>query len=535
MPARLVVIEGPDRGRVLPIPPEGGLVGRGDTCAMRLGDASVSREHFRIGVRDGRPLVIDLGSTNRTRVNGEPVELRALSTGDRIEVGHSILEVVGDGEVVCTGTGTDIVVDLDAEQAARAVGQAATDAGFLGRALATMAALAEGLPATVTAAAAAELGVALVGQVLEAARVQLLRDCDGDRGQGYAVVAAVTTEDDQPAGVVQVDRALLVKVAEAGRALIAFDGPRVAVLAPLQIEGVPSLLIADRTGPPWDLAALQLVAAAGRVIGAAIDAHVRRDQVARERMSEVVDVDGDSAVSARLREWVAWLAHRPEPVLLVGEPGVGKERTAAAIHGRSPRSVGPFVAVRCAALSETWLESELFGHETPGTPRRPGKLEAARGGTLFLDELAALPPRCQKRLARALDLGFLEKAAGGRVPLDVRIIASSCHDVAGMVTIGAMREDLYRRLASQVVLVPPLRERGGDVIGLAERFLYQLAAEAGQRRNGFGPEAATRLSQHPWPGNVRELRNVIERIVLSPGEDPVGVADVERALARGWG
>jgi DNA-binding NtrC family response regulator len=219
-------------------------------------------------------------------------------------------------------------------------------------------------------------------------------------------------------------------------------------------------------------------------------------------------------------------------VLLVGEPGVGKEHVAAAIHGRSPRSVGPFVAVRCAALSETWLESELFGHEAPGASRRPGKLEAARGGTVFLDELAALPPRCQKRLSRAMDLGFLEKAAGGRIPLDARLIVSSCHDLASMVQAGAMREDLYRRLAGQTVIVPPLRERGGDVVALAERFLYQLAAEAGQRRSGFAGEAATRLAHHPWPSNVRELRNVVERIVLSGGDDPVSAADVERALRR---
>ncbi len=533
MSARLVVIGGPDRGRVLPIPPEGGLVGRGDSCAMRLGDAAVSREHFRIGIRDGRPLVIDLGSTNRTKVNGEPVDLRTLATGDRIEIGCSTLEVVSEGEVVCTGAETSVAVDVDAEQAARSIGQSPTDPAFLGRAVATLAALGEGLPGTASAVQAADLGVVLVGQALAATRVQILRDSDGDRGQGFAVFAGRSAEDEQPIGVVQVNRALLVKVAETGRALAVFDGERVALVAPLTIEGVRSLIIADRTGIAWDRAALDFLAAAARIIGASINAHVRRDRVTVERMTEAVEVDGDSAVSARLREWVAWLAHRPEPILLIGEPGVGKERVAAAIHGRSVRSVGPFVAIRCAALSETWLESELFGHEAPGASRRPGKLEAARGGTVFLDELAALPPRCQKQLARALDLGYLEKAGGGRIPLDARLIVSSCHDIASMVGAGAMREDLYRRLASQVVLVPPLRERGADVVGLAERFLYQLSAETGQRRGGFSGEAATRLAHHSWPGNVRELRNVIERVILSGGDDPVSVADIERALPRG--
>jgi DNA-binding NtrC family response regulator len=182
-------------------------------------------------------------------------------------------------------------------------------------------------------------------------------------------------------------------------------------------------------------------------------------------------------------------------------------------------------------MTESLVETELFGHEQGGE-RKPGKLESARGGTLFLDELGALPARSQKRLARALDLGYLERASGGKTPIDVRIIAGSSHDLMAMVTSGALREDLYRRLATQVMVVPALIERQADILGLAERFLYELAAAAGQRRSGFSREAAARIAQHDWAGNVRELHNTVERLVIQGSADPVSLYDIDRALVR---
>jgi DNA-binding NtrC family response regulator len=143
-----------------------------------------------------------------------------------------------------------------------------------------------------------------------------------------------------------------------------------------------------------------------------------------------------------------------------------------------------------------------------------------------------MPPRCQKRLARALDLGYVEKPSGGKLPIDARIIAGTGVDLTAMVQTGAMREDLYRKLSGQVMMVPSLVERQTDILGLAEKFLYELAAQAGQRRNGFAPDAATRLAHHDWLGNVRELRNTIERLILQGSTDPVSLYDVERALIR---
>jgi DNA-binding NtrC family response regulator len=243
------------------------------------------------------------------------------------------------------------------------------------------------------------------------------------------------------------------------------------------------------------------------------------------------EIDGDSAVAARLRDWIAWAAPKPY-ALILGESGVGKQRIAAAIHDKSSRASGPFVVVHCAAMSETWLEADVFGHEEPSGDRRPGKLEAAHGGTIFFDELAAMPPRVQKRLKSAIERRAVKRKDGTRVPADVRIIAGSCHDVASMVNVQAVRQDLYERLASASVVVPPLRERKADLVAIAEKMLYRLAADASQRRTGFAADAAARLASFDWPGNVRELKNVVERLLLQPGEDPVSAADVDRAMIR---
>ena len=517
MRARLMVVSGPDRGREFSIPPEGGLVGRGEGCAMRLEDAAVSRQQFRIGVRDGRPLVIDMGSTNRTRVNGDPVDMRTLSPGDRIEIGNSVLEVVGEGDVVCVADEGVISHEVDTERTARPVGSGSgviEVAGYL-TAMARMASSVFG-PDGVSAACGH------LGGAVSAERVQIIGVDGGARlraGRGGTQ------------GTVPVDRARLEKVARGGRAMAIRGNEREIMLSPVHGEGV---LVVDRpAGMAWDRGAVELVAAASQVLAAAMTAESERGR--RERaladLHDDGEIDGDSAVAARLRDWIAWAAARPY-ALLLGEPGVGKQRVAAALHDRSSRRTGPFVVVHCVAMSEAWLEADVFGHEEPSGERRPGKLEAAHGGTIFFDELAALPPRCQKRLMHALEKRAVKRRDGSLVPADARVIAGSCHDVASMVQVSAVRPDLYERLAQASVVVPPLRERRADLVTIAEKMLYRLAADASQRRTGFAADAAARLTAHEWPGNVRELRNVVERLLLQPGEDPVTAADVERAMIR---
>jgi DNA-binding NtrC family response regulator len=206
-------------------------------------------------------------------------------------------------------------------------------------------------------------------------------------------------------------------------------------------------------------------------------------------------------------------------VLLLGESGTGKELFARAVHHLSPRRDQPFVAINCAAIPETLIESELFGHErgsfTGATERRPGKFELASGGTVFLDEIGELPLAVQGKLLRAIEEKTVDRI-GGRVtvPVDVRIVAATNRDLKTAAESGEFRRDLYFRLAVFPVEIPPLRERGDDALLLARHFAAQFGKELRGREATLGDDALAVLRAHPWQGNVRELENAIERACI---------------------
>ena len=207
------------------------------------------------------------------------------------------------------------------------------------------------------------------------------------------------------------------------------------------------------------------------------------------------------------------------PVLVIGERGTGKELVAERLHRLSPRWDGPLVTMNCAALTETLIEAELFGHEagafTGATKARVGRFEEADGGTLFLDELGTLSAAAQERLLRAVEYGEVTRIGANRViRVDVRIVAATNEHLPSLVERGRFRADLLDRLAFEVVTLPPLRAREGDVAVLADHFARRMAAELDWPRwPGFSKEALAMLVAYDWPGNVRELRNVIERAV----------------------
>lgn len=216
-------------------------------------------------------------------------------------------------------------------------------------------------------------------------------------------------------------------------------------------------------------------------------------------------------------------------VLITGESGVGKELVARAIHRRSARKAGPFVAVNCASLGEGLLEAELFGHVAgaftgalPGG--REGLLEAARGGSILLDEIGELDLGLQARLLRVLqERAYRPVGADVDRAMDVRIMAATNRELGRMVSEGRFREDLYYRLNVLSIRVPTLRERPEDILPLSQRFVADVAAELACRSRGFTDAALERLVRHAWPGNVRELRNAIERGVLLAREQPIDV------------
>ena len=253
-------------------------------------------------------------------------------------------------------------------------------------------------------------------------------------------------------------------------------------------------------------------------------------------------VDGIIASSAemlRVLRNVEKIAPTDVTVLLLGESGTGKELLARAIHRMSARAHGPFVPINCAAIPETLLESELFGHEkgafTGAVRLNVGKMESADRGTLFLDEIGDVPLAMQVKLLRFLQDQIVERV-GGRKPIqvDVRIICATNQDLDRMMAEGRFREDLYYRLNEVAIRVPPLRERLGDAVFLASFFLRRFAAEYDRPVRGFGPGTLAALKDHSWPGNVRELENRVKRAVvmadgplLSPNDLGLSTPDEE--------
>jgi transcriptional regulator with PAS, ATPase and Fis domain len=224
-------------------------------------------------------------------------------------------------------------------------------------------------------------------------------------------------------------------------------------------------------------------------------------------------------------------------VLLLGESGTGKELFARAVHHLSHRRDQPFVAINCAAIPETLIESELFGHErgafTGATERRPGKFELATGGTVFLDEIGELPLAVQGKLLRAIEEKTVDRI-GGRmpVPVDVRIVAATNRELQQAAEAGEFRRDLYFRLAVFPVTIPPLRARGEDVVLLARHFAAQFGRELRGREATLTNESLAALQTHAWPGNVRELENAIERACILADASVLDLRDLSLPVAR---
>ena len=250
---------------------------------------------------------------------------------------------------------------------------------------------------------------------------------------------------------------------------------------------------------------------------------------------------GQSTVFLDAVERASRAAALNRPVLVIGERGTGKELIAERLHSLSNRWSGPLVTLNCAALPETLIEAELFGHEagafTGATRAREGRFEEADGGTLFLDELATLSAAAQERLLRAVEYGEVTRIGANRpVRVDVRVVGATNEHLPGLVDAGRFRADLLDRLSFEVVTLPPLRARAGDVPLLAEHFGRRMAVElAWAGWPGFSGQAEAALRDHLWPGNVRELRNVVERAVYrwDDAARPVGAIDFD-PFASPW-
>lgn len=255
----------------------------------------------------------------------------------------------------------------------------------------------------------------------------------------------------------------------------------------------------------------------------------------RGKMQQKLVLVGNSQAMQDVKTRIESAAPVDAAVLVTGENGTGKEIVARIIHAKSSRNKQPFIPVNCAAIPEGLIESELFGYEkgafTGAAKKKVGKIEAADGGTLFLDEIGDMSPSMQAKLLRFLEEKEIERVGGNKkIPVDVRIICATNKNLQDEITKGNFREDLYFRINVVPIVVPPLRQRKGDIVALANHFIGIASTELGRGEKSIRKKVLEKLLEYDWPGNVRELRNFIERLFIMSQESEIGEGEISTAL-----
>jgi len=309
------------------------------------------------------------------------------------------------------------------------------------------------------------------------------------------------------------------------------------------IENIIGVIYLDTSDPlvRFDEGHLQLLMAIAGIAAVSLENAQQMERLEGEntRLRSSLAIEhsmiGESAAMQDVYRFIQRVASARSAVLICGESGTGKELAAHAIHANSPRARQPFVPINCAALTETLLESELFGHEkgafTGAIGKKQGKLEVAHGGTVFLDEIGEMTPPMQSRLLRFLQDHKIERVGGTRaMELDVRVIAATNRNLEEAIKIGTFRADLYHRLNVVKVTMPALRDRRDDIPLLASYFAAKYAKECKRAVTGISPEARALLQSYEWPGNVRELENAIERAVVLGSQETIGPEDLPRRI-----
>jgi len=492
MDGELLIVNGSRLGERFSLGPHEVRIGRDPHSTIRLDEAGVAWEHCIVSRAGERYRVVDRRSGTGTYVNGMRTAEHTLEAGDQVVVGSTVFVYREDAGAPVTATPHQTLLR-------------SCSLLFLFRALAS-----------------AE-SPALRG-ILEPQLVRLIGDLAPARGG--AVLLGRDAAELRAAACTASLQALAERVCREG---VIVDVATGEVGVPLYVRGAIGGLIAANF-PPEEVANLTEhcdTLAAIATLGAVALETVREVETLNTEKALLMErldgaglgIVGESPALRKLMDMVGRVAGTDTSVLILGESGTGKEMVANALHRQSSRAARPFVAINCAALTETLLESELFGHEkgafTGAVAQKKGKLELAEGGTVFLDEIGELAAPMQAKLLRVLQQREFERVGGTRtLKLDVRLIAATNRDLAAAVRQGGFREDLYHRLNVVAFHVPPLRERREDIPALAAHFLEIFAARCRRRVQGIAPGALAHLMAYPWPGNVRELENAIERAVV---------------------
>jgi DNA-binding NtrC family response regulator len=501
------------------------VLGREPGCAIVVSNVHVSRRHLRITRAADGWTVEDLGSSHGTYVNGERITARRLVDRDLVQAGKVLLSY-RDGVTPEPETQFHATTRGDLTHAGDPEGRRLQLFYDVARAIAAL-----GDPDA--------LMTALLDGVLEVLGCERGLVCLTDRaGTPHRRVAR--RGDD-----LVISGRVLASLLEGKTGVIVgigADGAPPAIGAPLLDAGRPIgfIYVAADGRLGFGAAELEFLSALAHLTASALQ------QAARQRrltdLAETLrderplsSIIGASEAVDRLRARIARVAPSASTVLIRGESGTGKELVARTLHTLSPRAEQPFVAVNCAAIPDALIESELFGHEkgafTGALKSRRGKLAVAHGGTVFLDEVADLSASAQAKVLRAIENREIQPVgADDTVDIDVRIVSATHKDLEAEIAAGRFRADLYYRLNVVELVVPPLRDRGDDVVLLAEAFLARSAQALGRHGTSFDPDALTILRRYHWPGNVRQLANEIERALLFADDAQVDLDDLRQRI-----
>jgi transcriptional regulator with GAF, ATPase, and Fis domain len=519
MPAELIVVNGPSAGVRYPLGNQEILVGRAPNSGIVLSEADVAWRHCQVVRRGDRYAITDLRSSAGTFVNGMRSAERWLQDRDQIGIGKTILMFRAEA----AAEAPPMVVE---KNDAKPVLLAACSLVFLFRAVA--------------ASAGNTKTTVLQRQILRIISDLIPSD------QGFLLLGGTTAEliarlREQTMGRSEEFEDLVHRLANEGA----------TAMTEIRSVGVPLYLNGGLAGAaivqvrepeagrlPLYLETLTAVASLASIAFEAnheVETLKAEKALLQEQIASPAGIVGNSASIHRLLELVERVAPRDTTVLVTGESGTGKELIARALHEKSTRRENPFIAVNCAALSESLFESELFGHEkgafTGAISLKRGRFELAQGGTIFLDEVGELALPLQAKLLRVLQQREFERVGGTQVlSLDIRVIAATNRDLSVDVREGKFREDLYHRLNVVCLHSPPLRERRDDIPLLARHFLQRSAERCKRQVNGLSAEAEDLLQQYSWPGNVRELENSMERAVVLGVSDWVLPEDLPETL-----
>ena len=569
MRPRLLVIAGPAKDSTIPLPEGEATIGRDPTSAVSVADPSVSRKHCVLRREDSRFQIKDLESRNGTLVNGVAIKEHWLRHGDEIATGDSVfLFLLEEDERANPRSRVEFDESRPTAETKiihpREVVYLQPDR--LLHELPTTSQIARNLSALLKISRVvhairdledlqAQL-LDLIFEVIPAGRGAIL--LSEGQGQDFNCLYARTRQAGQPQ-LIRVSRTIARQVMKENVAILGVDVStgalrdveslvasevRSLLCVPLSVfQRMIGCLYLDNTSTAnrFQEDHLQFMAAVAGISAVALDNARRQQWLEQENQRLTMEVRQDQSLvgeGPKMKEifqFVARVAPTESTVLIEGESGTGKELAAKALHRNSPRGNKPFVAINCAAIPETLLESELFGYErgafSGAVTQKKGRLEVADGGVVFLDEIGDLAPALQVKLLRVLQEREVERVGGIHpIKIDIRLIAATNRDLDEAVKKSEFRQDLYYRLAVVRLTMPSLRERREDIPMLTRHFVQKHAKRCKVKAKPISREAMAALVSYEWPGNVRELENAIERALVMGSSDMVLLEDLPESL-----